>query len=161
MQIGHMPVMGMTGHEAGRMLLEEMYRQATGDPLPDIVTAEKGKPYFAESKLHFSVSHTKNHAFCVLSDKPVGIDAEELSRQVKPMLAQKILSAEEFVRYEKAADKNRALLTFWVLKEARAKCTGEGIQGYPCHTNFSLDDPRVTQMEGCLVAVIEEEDYAV
>ena len=49
----------------------------------------------------------------------------------------------------------RALLTFWVLKEAQVKRTGEGLRGYPNKTDFSLDDPRVTEMDGCLVAVIE------
>lgn len=161
MRLEHMSLDGRNGHEAGRLLLEEMYRQVTGEPMPAICIAEKGKPYFADGRLHFSVSHTKNHVFCALSDRPVGIDAEELTRQVKPMLAQKILSAGEFVQYEKATDKNRALLTFWVLKEAQGKYTGEGINGYPCHTDFSLDDPRVTEIDGCLVAVIEEENYAV
>ena len=138
-------------------MLAQMYRQQTGKEMPEISTTRMGKPYFAQGDLHFSISHTKNHVFCALSDRPVGIDAEEVTRQVKPMLAQKILSAGEHAQYEKAADQNRALLTFWVLKEARAKCTGEGITGYPCHTDFSLDDPRVTETEGCLVAVIEEE----
>lgn len=161
MQLGHMTLEGRNGHEAGRLLLEQMYRQVTDQPMPAICIGEKGKPYFAEDRLHFSISHTKNHVFCVLSDRPVGIDAEELTRQVKPMLAQKILSSGELQQYESAADKNRALLTFWVLKEAQAKCTGEGVYRYPCHTDFSLDDARVTEKEGCLVAVIEEENYAV
>lgn len=157
MQVGYKKIENETGHAAGRDLLAQMYRQRTREEMPPICTAEKGKPYFAQGKLHFSISHTKNHVFCVLSDRPVGIDAEELTRQVKPMLAQKILSAGELQQYENAADKNRALLTFWVLKEAQAKCTGEGIHGYPCHTEFLLDDARVTEREGCLVAVIEEE----
>ena len=42
-------------------------------------------------------------------------------------------------------------------KEAAAKLSGEGLRGYPNHTNFSLDDPRVQQIDGCLVAVIEGE----
>ena len=51
--------------------------------------------------------------------------------------------------------KRRALLTFWVLKEAQVKRTGDGLRGYPNGTDFSLNDPRVTEMDGCLVAVIE------
>ncbi|MEI3093229.1 MAG: hypothetical protein V8T48_04715 [Oscillospiraceae bacterium] len=47
------------------------------------------------------------------------------------------------------------MLTFWVLKEAQVKRTGDGLRGYPNKTDFSLDDPRVTEMDGCLVAVIE------
>ena len=69
-------------------------------------------------------------------------------------LADKILSPAERAEYDAAADKRRALLTFWVLKEAAAKCTGEGLRGYPNHTSFSLSDPRVTEQSGCLVAVI-------
>ena len=157
MRIGYKKIENETAHAAGRALLAQMYRQQTGAEMPEICTTPKGKPYFAQGKLHFSITHTKNHVFCALSDRPVGIDAEEVTRQVKPMLAQKILSAGELRQYEKAPDKNRALLTFWVLKEAQAKCTGEGINGYPCHTDFSLDDPRVAEMEGCLVAVIEED----
>ena len=157
MQIGYQKIGHETGHTAGRALLEQMYRQQTGEDMPQICTTQRGKPYFVQGKWHFSISHTKNHVFCALADRPVGIDAEELTRQVKPMLARKILSAGEFAQYEQAPEQNRALLTFWVLKEAQAKCTGEGINGYACHTDFSLDDPRVTEMEGCLVAVIEGE----
>jgi hypothetical protein len=63
--------------------------------------------------------------------------------------------------YHAAGDKNKALLTFWVLKEAQAKCTGEGLSYPPKPTAFSLEDPRVQIIDGCLVAVIEEEPYAV
>ena len=155
MQLGHRRIRPGTGHEAGRQLLSQMYRQMTGQPLPPILTGERGKPYFAEGDWHFSISHTNQHVFCVLSERPVGIDAEELTRQVKPSLAEKILSAPEYAQYARAQEKNRALLTFWVLKEAAGKATGEGIRGYPNHTDFSLEDPRVQELDGCLVAVIE------
>ena len=52
-------------------------------------------------------------------------------------------------------------MTFWVLKEAQSKLTGEGMKFHPTHTNFSLDDPRVTLIHNCLVAVLQEEDYAL
>lgn len=94
-------------------------------------------------------------AFCALSRREIGIDAEELDRNVKLALAEKILSPKEKAQFDAAPDKRRALLTFWVLKEARVKRTGEGLRGYPNGTDFSLNDPRVTEMDGCLVAVIE------
>ena len=71
-------------------------------------------------------------------------------------LADKVLSPGERTQFDAAPDKHRAFLTFWVLKEASVKLSGEGLKGYPNHTNFSLDDPRVTEMDGCLVAVFEE-----
>ena len=147
---------GRTGHEAGRALLAELYRARTGHPLPQIAVTDRGKPYFIGSDLHFSITHTKHHAFCALSDRPIGIDAEELDREVNFRLAEKILSPGEKQQFETAPDKHRALLTFWVLKEAQAKCTGEGLRGYPNQTDFSLADPRVTEQDGCLLAVIEE-----
>ena len=146
---------GRTGHEAGRALLAELYRRETGEALPPIVISPRGKPFFADSPWHFSISHTQKHAFCVLDRENIAIDAEELNRRVNPRLAEKILSHREKAQLDAAADRTRALLTFWVLKEAAAKLSGEGLRGFPNHTNFSLDDPRVTEMDDCLVAVIE------
>ena len=145
------------GHAAGRALLKEMTERETGAPMPPVLITDRGKPYFAHGAVHFSISHTKSHVFCALSEKEIGIDAEETDREISLNLAQKILSSAEFAQYEAAQDKRLALLTFWVLKEAQAKCGGTGLQGYPNHTKFSLDDPRVTEIDGCLVAVIEKE----
>lgn len=152
-----LPIAPGEGHPAGRKLLEEMVREFTGQPMPPIAVTEWGKPCFPGSDLHFSISHSKGHVFCALSHSPIGIDAEEADRPIAPGLAEKILSPGEYAQWQRAADPRKALLTFWVLKEAQAKCTGEGLRGYPKHTNFSLDDPRVQQISGCLVAVIEGE----
>ncbi len=39
---------GENGHEAGRNLLEKMYWEVMGEPMPPIAVTERGKPYFAE-----------------------------------------------------------------------------------------------------------------
>ena len=145
---------GRSGHEMGRTLLAQLYAAHVGGVMPEILTAPKGKPYFAQSAWHFSISHTKRHAFCVLSDVPVGLDAEEADRNIDLSIAPKILSDGELTQFRMAQDRRRAFLTFWVLKEAQAKLTGEGIKWHPTHTNFSLPDSRVTEIDGCLVAVI-------
>lgn len=153
---------GRTGHEAGRALLAELYRRETGEALPLIVISPRGKPFFADSPWYFSISHTRKHAFCVLDRENIAIDAEELDRPVNPRLAERILSPREKEQLDAAADKIRALLTFWVLKEAAAKLSGKGLQGFPNHTNFSLDDPRVREIDGCVVAILREgEAYAL
>ena len=147
-----------SGHEEGRRLLAELYRETTGKMLPEILVTDRGKPYFNGNGLHFSISHTKHHAFCVLAEKPVGIDAEEEDRDIDLRLAEKILSDRERERYEQAEDRRRALLKLWVLKEAAAKCTGEGLRGYPNKTDFSPEDERVQLIDGCYVAIIEKMD---
>ena len=150
-----------SGHEEGRALLRQMYRQYVGGTMPEIGITERGKPYFQEGPWHFSISHTKHRVFCALSPRPIGIDAEELDRQINLKLAEKILSPKERQQYDQARDKRLALLTFWVLKEAGGKCTGKGLKGYPNRTEFMLSDPRVRQLQDCLVAVIEEDDHVI
>ena len=143
-----------TPHEAGRALLARMYQAHTGREMPPIRLTDRGKPYFENGPLHFSISHTKRHVFVVLSEGPVGIDAEEMDRPINPRLAEKVLSPAERARFDAAADKQAALLRLWVLKEAWVKYTGEGLHGYPNQTDFSPDDPRIQIQDGCYVAVI-------
>lgn len=150
------PLNGRTGHEAGRELLAKLYRRETGEELPPILKTPRGKPFFESGGWYFSISHTPKHVFCALSRQNVAVDAEEPDRNINLKLAEKILSPGEKQQFDAAQDPRRALLTFWVLKECAAKLSGEGLRGYPNHTNFSLEDPRVTEIHGCLVAVMEE-----
>lgn len=154
MIFGSMELAGRSGHETGRLLLNNLWQEYMAGEMPEIAVTDRGKPYFADSPWHFSISHTKRRAFCVLHDAPVGLDAEELDRDIHLRLAEKILSPSEKTQFDAAADKRIALLRFWVLKEAAAKLSGEGLRGYPDHTSFSLEDPRVFETDGCLVAVL-------
>ena len=105
------------------------------------------------AKIHV---HTARHAACVLAKRPVGLDAEELDRRVSPKLARRVLSETEYAQYLLAGDKTKALLTFWVLKEAQVKLTGQGLRGFPNGTHFTLEDPRVWEWDGCLLGMIVE-----
>ena len=156
MKIAGEALNGRSGHEAGRELLARLYREETGEALPEIAIADRGKPYFVNCPWHFSISHTKKHVFCVLSDRPVGLDAEEMDRKVDFRLTERILSETEKRRIDGAEDKRATLLRLWVLKEAAAKLTGEGLRGFPNQTDFDPEDPRIMEMDGCYVAVLEE-----
>ena len=142
-----------SGHDAGRALLAALYAAHAEGPMPEILTGARGKPCFARGDWHFSITHTPRHAFCVLARQPIGIDAEELDRPIDLRLAQKILSAGELAQFAGAEDPRQALLTFWVLKEAAGKRSGEGIGFHPRHTDFSLQDPRIQYHDGCVVAI--------
>ena len=147
---------GRNGHQVGRQLLARLYRQATGDALPPIETTSRGKPYFPKSPWHFSISHTKHYAFCVLSLNNVGLDAEETDRAVSPALARRYLSPAERARI--GADAQKEALRLWVLKEAEAKRTGRGIGDWMKETDFDPYDRRIQEMDGCFVAVLEDND---
>lgn len=148
---------GRSGHVAGRELLYRLYRTVTGAEPPPIVISDRGKPCFSEGGWHFSISHTPRRVFCVLASCNVAVDAEEADRQVNLRLADKILSPGERAQFMTAPDKTAALLTFWVLKEATAKLSGEGLRGYPRETDFSLEHPGVLWRDGCVVAILTEE----
>lgn len=145
------------GHTAGRRLLETLYRQVTGEPMPPIAVTARGKPYFTAGNWHFSVSHTKRHVFCCLSRQNVGIDAEEADRVVDPRLAERYLSPVEQRRLEMAKDPNAALLRLWVQKEAYAKRIGTGIGNYLKTTDFDPENQEILCIDGCFVAVSEGE----
>jgi len=150
---------GLDSRIAGKLLLQQMYEELTGEAtMPEIAKGERGKPYFLTGDLHFSITHTKKRVFCAISDKPVGIDAEDLTRRVSPTLADKVLSANERAIYDAAPEeqKNEILLRLWVMKEALVKFTGDGLRGYPNHTDFTPDDPRIFVSHGCVVAVITD-----
>lgn len=153
--LAHAATAPKQGHEDGRKLLRQLFETHVGGEMPPIAIGERGKPYFEGHPIHFSITHTPNHVFCALSHRPIGIDAEELDRKFSLRVADKILSPTEKAQFDAATDKSRALLTFWVLKEAAGKCSGQGINANPNQTAFTLDDPRVTEQFGCLVAVIE------
>ena len=156
MILRHCELRGESGHDAGRRLLTEAYRRETGEALPEILVTDRGKPYFKDSSYHFSISHTPKHAFCVLARENVAIDAEEADRSINLRLAEKILSPAEMLRFAETGDRRLCLLKLWVLKEAAAKLSGEGLNGYPNHTDFSPDDPRLREIGGCIVAIMTE-----
>lgn len=154
MELAWETLQGRNAHEAGRLLL----RRLIGTDLPSISCTPQGKPYFSDGSLHFSISHTDRHAFCCISSRNCGIDAEECDRQIDLRLAGKILSAEELKYFSQAADPRDCLLRFWVLKEAYAKLTGRGWGNYLQNAQFSPDDPRIQVVDGCYVAILEENE---
>ena len=45
MILGSCELLGRTGHDVGRELLAKLYREATGEDLPEIAVTDRGKPY--------------------------------------------------------------------------------------------------------------------
>lgn len=147
---------GRNGHAVGRELLARLYRQVTGEKLPPIAVTPRGKPYFQGGDWHFSISHTDHFAFCVLSRHNIALDAEEKGRKVTPAMMEKFTSDTEKSRF--GDDSQDAFLRLWVLKEAQAKLTGRGMGNWLKATDFDPFDPRIQEINGCYVAVLEEND---
>lgn len=107
------------------LLLSEISRR-TGIPQRRITLSlgTFGKPYLKNSKLQFSLSHTRG-AICAVfgEDGEVGVDVERRDRRVDPVMYKRVLCAEERLRTSSSAD----FIRFWVKKEAFLKRLGVGI----------------------------------
>ncbi len=91
---------------------------------------EKGAPFLSGSDMRVSVSDTAGWWLMALSENPVGIDAEETSRKIKPSLVRMLHPLEKSylsALSEGSSEWNREFLTIWTRKEALMKLRGEGL----------------------------------
>ena len=97
-------------------LLEHVILTELGVKLPHIAKTPNGKPYFpCQPDIHFSLSHTKTHVLCAISDSPVGVDIES-PRQISERAVNFFCSPEELEYFTP--------LELWVLKESYIKLKG-------------------------------------
>ena len=113
-------------------LLEELLAAEYGLPgLPELERQAGGKPFFPQRPdLHFNLSHSGDLALCGVGAAPLGVDIEVI-RPRRAGLARYICSPEEYAWYEELGGDWESLYTIWTLKEARVKCTGEGLRQRP------------------------------
>lgn len=94
---------------------------------PVFVEGEHGKPAIEGSPFHFNMSHCKNAVACAVSDAPVGIDVERISRELKGDLCRYVLNEEEFEQVMGSDNPKVEFARLWTMKEALVKLSGVGI----------------------------------
>lgn len=125
---------GRGGSEAVYALLEHAFKKEYRADLPEIKKTSRGKPYFpGMPDIHFSLSHTKTHVLCVISDCPVGCDIES-PREISERALGFFCSAEELSLFDP--------LDLWVLKESYIKLFGQTIAALR-GLRFSRDGGRI------------------
>lgn len=93
---------------------------------PHILTHKGGKPYLADSRWHFNLSHTGAFAACALSENEIGLDIQRLVSP-RSALVERVLTAEEREYLESAVDCDEAFSELWCRKESFLKATGRGL----------------------------------
>lgn len=102
---------------------------------------EHGKPAIVgHPEIHFNLSHCREAALCVISDRPVGVDVETV-RQLKDSLAEYTMNDRELDEIRQAENPALQFTRLWTMKEALLKLTGEGINN---HLKDVLDNSDVT-----------------
>lgn len=109
-------------------LLSALLAEERGvETLPPIARTEGGKPWFPDyPHLHFSVSRSGGLSLCALGETPLGADLERV-RPRSGGLPRYALSHREYAWFQGRGGRWEDFDTLWTLKEARVKCTGEGI----------------------------------
>jgi phosphopantetheinyl transferase len=114
-------------------LLASLWEDQGRGPMPPRETlerAEGGKPFFLHAPFSFSLSHSGDLALCALSGRPVGADVE-LVRPRRAGFPRYALSDREFAWFQDRGGQWEDFYTLWTLKEAKVKCTGEGLRQPP------------------------------
>ena len=108
-------------------LLAALLAEQGISPLPPMARTQRGKPYFpGRPEVCFNLSHSHGWALCAVSEKAVGCDIEVV-RPRRPGLPRHVLSGAECAWFEERGSRWEDFFTLWTLKEARVKCTGEGL----------------------------------
>ena len=101
-----------------RLLLEKLLNFK-----PDIIYNEQGKPRLTNYHQNISISHSSEVVTVIVSEKTIGIDAENSERNIGK-IAHRFLSINELNYLEKAKTPQSAKIIYWSAKEAIFKCSG-------------------------------------
>lgn len=121
---------------AGDMLAKKYLSKIYGVPPEKLTFAkgEHGKPYVINIPAHFNISHSGKYTVLAVSDRPIGIDIEEI-REFSAITARKLFSEEE-LSYVAGNDPSRrkslmqqCFFEVWTAKEAFLKYLGTGLSG--------------------------------
>lgn len=82
----------------------------------------KGYPH-----IHFNLSHCRRGVLCVIDDKPIGCDIEEIEEKLDLNLCRFCYNDLEVDSITSASESCVAFTRLWTMKEAVLKLTGEGI----------------------------------
>lgn len=96
---------------------------------PRYCYGEKGKPYFKDSALSFSLSHSGDLVLCAIADHEIGVDVQKVIDLEWEKLAKRFFSLEE-QDWLSSVDSKEEFFRLWCRKEAFGKMTGEGAATY-------------------------------
>lgn len=118
---------------------------------------ERGKPYFVDVEINFSISHSNDAVLCTVSKSCIGADIEKIGN-----IREKILKSFSPLEQEQVKSP-KDFYTLWTLKESFAKLTGNGLSDVR-NAEFELK-PRITcttsDIKGLYFKSFEIYDYVI
>lgn len=114
-----------------------------------------GKPYLLDCPdFHFNISHCPQGCVCAVSDKPIGVDIQDI-RPFSQAIANHCCSSEELLLLEQSTDPAACFTRMWAMKESYLKMTGEGISQRlsAIDTSGVFSTIQTTSINNCYIAV--------
>lgn len=146
---------------AGEMLARKAIAKWCQVPAESVVFGKNnyGKPFAKDLAVEFNVSHSGDMVVCAVSNRPIGIDVEQI-RPIRDSVAKRICSQEELDYLSGSADEEDRLNRFfeiWTAKEAYCKCIGTGIQDFSFlrQQNVLRMEPTTTLLGVYMISIIE------
>ena len=93
----------------------------------EIDVTEKGKPYFVELPIEFSVTNSGDMWMCAVSERPCGIDLQVRKHAPFLKIAERFYQQKE-LEYVRAYGEE-GFFRIWARREAYGKAIGEGFWG--------------------------------
>ena len=122
---------------------------------PILAYTNNGKPYLPDyPNIHFNISHCPFGCICAVSDKPIGVDIQDV-RPFSWDIAQRCCSTAELKQLEYSSDIAEHFTKIWARKESYLKMTGEGItqQLSAIDTTSAYNAIYTTFTNNCYIAV--------
>ena len=111
---------------AVRTLLSQLLKELDFNVSVKNLSADSnGKPYLVNTNMYISLTHSNEYVGCAVSDKPVGIDVEQI-KDVKDSVIERVCSKDE-INYLAKSGKDE-FFTLWTLKEAYIKAATETLK---------------------------------
>lgn len=112
-------------------LLARGLRTLGFESLPQTRFERGGKPFFEDSSLHFSLSHSERLACALISPEACALDVEHIRPEIADRLRTRCLNPQELAL-------GLDFFACWTKKECIVKLDGRGLPAHPSEIN-SLD----------------------
>ncbi|MCM1231338.1 MAG: 4'-phosphopantetheinyl transferase superfamily protein [Ruminococcus flavefaciens] len=128
--------------------------------VPEIVLGEYGKPYFADSNICFSISHSDTGVCCGIAECNIGTDIQDINVKFDEIVDM-VMTAREKEQIFSSDVPAVEFARFWTLKESICKYYGTGINDRLNRIDFSGRTENVFSYNGLLFRTEKSKDYCI
>ncbi|MBM6828421.1 4'-phosphopantetheinyl transferase superfamily protein [Anaerotignum lactatifermentans] len=138
-----------------RLLLQQKLKDR-GYQLSDCVSGQYGKLYLKGCRdFYFNLSHSGDMILLGLSDCEIGVDLEQVRKEI-PKRLDRILSSDEltFLHSQPEEEQKAVFFRLWTMKEAAVKQKGQRIFDQANQLDMVSEGTFITKREDCFIQTL-------